>query len=160
MLLRAINNLEKKNNLEVVFIGEGNNKKELINYSKKINFRNNLHILGFKQNPYPYLLKSNLLIHTSNFEGLPNVLIEAMSLGVPIISTNSPSGPKEILLNGKAGFLIKRNDHESLSKKISLFLKKPDIFLKKKSLYKKSLQRFLPKKNLEKYMNIIKNLVE
>jgi glycosyltransferase involved in cell wall biosynthesis len=159
MLLRAINNLEKKNNLEVVFIGEGKNKEELINYSKKINFRNNLHILGFKKNPYPYLLKSNLLVHTSNFEGLPNVLIEAMSLGVPIISTNSPSGPKEILLNGKAGFLIERNDHESLSKKISLFLRKPDIFLKKKSLYKQSLKRFLPKKNLKKYMNIIKNLV-
>ena len=55
-----------------------------------------------------------------------------MSLGIPIISTDSPSGPKEILLNGKAGFLIKRNDHKSLSSKIDLFLSKPNIFIKKK----------------------------
>ena len=158
MLLRAINNLKKKMNVEVVFLGEGHKKDDLIKYSKKINFSNNLYFLGFKKNPYPYLLKSDLFVLTSNFEGLPNVLIEAMSLGVPIISTDSPSGPKEILLNGKAGFLIRRNDHKSLSSKIDLFLSRPNIFIKKKSFYKKSLKRFFPKKNLKKYLNIVKNL--
>ena len=65
---------------------------------------------------------------------MPNVLIEAVALNVPIISTNSPTGPREILLNGKAGFLIK-NDHKSLSDKIKLFLENPEIF--KKIYYKK-----------------------
>ncbi len=159
MLLKAISNVKIKKKFEVVLLGEGYKKKDLINYSKKINFRNNLHILAFKKNPYPYLLKSDLLVLTSNFEGLPNVLIEAMSLGIPIISTNSPSGPKEILLNGKAGFLIKRNDHKSLSKKLNLFLAEPNVFIKKKYFYKESLKRFSPKKSLEQYVKIVKKLI-
>ena len=60
-----------------------------------------------------------------------------MALNVPIISTNSPTGPREILVNGKAGFLIKRNDHKSLSDKIKLFLENPEIFKKKKYIIKK-----------------------
>ena len=80
-----------------------------------------MYIYNFKKNPFPYLLNSDLKILTSNFEGLPNVLIEAMALNIPIISTNSPTGPREILMDGKAGFLVKRNDHVSLSKKIKLF---------------------------------------
>lgn len=159
MLLKAINNLENKKDLEVVLLGEGYKKKDLIDYSKKVNFRNKLHILGFKKNPYPYLVKSDLFVLTSNFEGLPNVLIEAMSLGIPIISTNSPSGPKEILLNGKAGFLIERNDYKSLSCKIKLFIDKPYIFHKKKYFYKKSLKRFSSKKSLYKYTNVVKKLI-
>ena len=159
MLLKAINNLDYKKDLEVVLLGEGYKKKDLIDYSKKINFRNKLHILGFKKNPYPYLARSDLFVLTSNFEGLPNVLIEAMSLGIPIISTNSPSGPKEILLNGKAGFLIERNDYKSLSCKIKLLIDKPYIFHKKKYFYKESLRRFSPKKSLHKYINVIKKLI-
>ena len=159
MLLKAINNLDYKKDLEVVLLGEGYKKKDLIDYSKKINFRNKLHILGFKKNPYPYLARSDLFVLTSNFEGLPNVLIEAMSLGIPIISTNSPSGPKEILLNGKAGFLVKRNDYKSLSNKINLFLDKPIIFNKKKKFYKQSLKRFSPIISQKKYLNIIKKII-
>jgi len=121
MLLKAINNLKNNKNLNVVLIGQGYKKKDLISYSKKNKFNNNLYILGFKKNPYPYLLKSDLMVLTSNFEGLPNVLIEAMSLNIPIISTNSPTGPREILLNGRAGFLVERNNHKSLSKKLNYF---------------------------------------
>lgn len=159
MLLKAINDLENKKDLELVLLGEGYKKKDLIDYSKKINFRNKLHILGFKKNPYPYLARSDLFVLTSNFEGLPNVLIEAMSLGIPIISTNSPSGPKEILLNGKAGFLVKRNDYKSLSNKLNLFLNKPIIFNKKKKFYKQSLKRFSPNISQKKYLNIIKKII-
>ncbi len=159
MLLKAIKHIKKNERLSVVLIGEGYKKKELISYSKKINFRNNLHFLGFKKNPYPYLVKADLFILTSNYEGLPNVLIEAMSLNVPIISTNCPSGPKEILLNGKAGFLVNRNDHVSLSNKIKLFLDKPKIFYKKKLFYKKSLKRFSPKKSFQQYANIVRKLI-
>jgi len=95
------------------------------------------------------------MVLTSNFEGLPNVLIEAMSLNIPIISTNSPTGPREILLDGKAGFLIKKNDYKDLSKKISLFLKFPKAFNNKKIFYKKSLDRFNPEKSLSKYRQIV-----
>ena len=159
MLLKAVNYVRNKQNLNVVFIGEGPKKKDLIKYAKEINFSKNLYLLGFKKNPFPYLLKSDLFILTSNFEGLPNVLIEAMSLNIPIISTESPSGPQEILLNGKAGFLVKRSDYKSLSNKINLFLDKPAIFNMKKKFYKQSLKRFSPNISQKKYLNIIKKII-
>ena len=158
MILKAVNLLQDKQKINVVIIGEGKNKKLLINYAKKIKFEN-LYILDFKKNPFPYLLNSDLKVLTSNFEGLPNVLIEAMALNVPIISTNSPTGPREILLNGKAGFLIKKDDHETLSKKIKMFLKNPKMFKKKKLFYKKSLKRFSPEKSLKKYADIVDNII-
>ena len=157
MLLKAFNLLEKneKQKIKIVLIGEGKNKNLLKNYAKLKNFEENIYFYNFKKNPYPYLYKSDLMVLTSNFEGLPNVLIEAMSLNIPIISTNSPTGPREILLDGKAGFLINKNDYQNLSKKISLFLKFPKAFNKKKIFYKKSLDRFNPKKSLSKYKQIV-----
>ena len=159
MLLKALKYVKRSEKLSVVLIGEGYKKKDLISFSKTNKFRNNLHFFGFRKNLYPYLAKSNLLVHTSNYEGLPNVLIEAMSLNVPIISTNCPSGPKEILLNGKAGFLVERNDYKSLSNKINLFIDNPKAFHKKKIFYKESLKRFSPKKSLEQYVKIVKKLI-
>ena len=159
MLLRAINILKDKKNLDIVLIGDGKKKNYLIEYGKKIGINNNLYIYNFQKNPFPYLLNSDLKILTSNFEGLPNVLIEAMALNIPIISTNSPTGPREILLNGKAGFLIKKNDHVSLSKKIKLFLENPQVFKKKKLYYKDSLKRFSYEKSLKSYVKIVENII-
>ena len=97
MLLRAANLLKDKMIFDIVLIGEGKNKRYLIEYAKKIGINKNLYIYNFKKNPFPYLLNSDLKILTSNFEGLPNVLIEAMALNIPIISTNSPTGPQKYL---------------------------------------------------------------
>tara|TARA_B100001057_G_scaffold316947_1_gene317079 strand:+ start:2030 stop:3139 length:1110 start_codon:yes stop_codon:yes gene_type:complete len=159
MLLRAINHLKEKKNFDIVLIGEGKNKRDLIEYGKKIGINDNLYIYNFQKNPYPYLFNSDLKILTSNFEGLPNVLLEAMALNIPIISTNSPTGPREILLNGKAGYLVKRNDHISLSKKIKFFLENPIAFRKKKLFYKDSLKRFSPEKSLKNYVRIVESII-
>ena len=89
--------------------------------------RNNLNkivkIINFKKNPFPYLKKSDLFVLTSNFEGLPNVLLEAATLKKFIISTDCPTGPKEIVDNGKNGILVKMNDYKNLSEKINFFIK-------------------------------------
>ena len=159
MLLKAFNEVKKEIRCDVVLMGEGKTKKKLIKYAKEKKFNKNLYILNFKKNPFPYLLKSDLFILTSNYEGLPNVLIESMSLNKPIISTNSPTGPREILLNGKAGFLVKKNDHIDLSKKIKLFFNNRKVFLEKKKFYKKSLTRFSAKESLNKYNKIIEKLI-
>ena len=69
------------------------------------------------------MARCDILALTSKFEGLPNVLLEAMVLKKFIISSNCPTGPKEILQNGKYGFLFKVGDHKSFSKKIYKYLK-------------------------------------
>ena len=64
-----------------------------------------------------------MFILTSKYEGLPNVLLEAAALKKFIISTNCPTGPKEILKNGKYGYLTKIGDHNGISQKILSFIK-------------------------------------
>ena len=60
---------------------------------------------GWVKNTTPYLKKSKIFVLSSSYEGLGNVLIDAINYNVPCVSTNCPSGPSEILLNGKGGFL-------------------------------------------------------
>jgi len=81
---------------------------------------NKVEILGFTKNPYPVIKNAKLLILSSEREGLPTVLVEALILGTPVVSTNCISGPSEILTAGLSAYLAKVNDSDDLSKKIIL----------------------------------------
>jgi Glycosyltransferase len=115
-------------------------------------------IINFKKNPYPYIKKSDLFILSSNFEGLPNVLLEAIALNKFVISSNCPTGPSEILDNGKGGLLFKVGNHEELSKKIIYALKNKKKCNKKLSFARKRLSRFDFLKNLLKYYNTLNSI--
>tara|TARA_B100000780_G_scaffold238267_1_gene179675 strand:- start:362 stop:1468 length:1107 start_codon:yes stop_codon:yes gene_type:complete len=159
MLLKAYNLIKDKIKCDIVLMGDGDKKKSLIDYAKKNNFRKNLFIYSFKKNPYPYLLKSDILILSSRTEGLPNVLIEALALKKFVISTKCPTGPKEILLNGKAGLLVNVDDHTDLANKIKIFFERPEIIKEKKKFIKKSLLQFSPDKSLNKYQQVVDNII-
>ena len=80
--------------------------------------------MNFKKNPYPYLKRSEVLILSSLFEGLPNVLLESLSLKKFVISSDCPTGPKEILDYGKNGLLFKMKDEKDLLKKLFITFKR------------------------------------
>ena len=110
--------------------------------------------MNFIDNPYPLIKSADVFILSSNYEGLPNVLLEAQCLKKMIISTKCPTGPGEILLNGKANF-FKMNDYKDLSKKFIMFLK-TETSLKKISIGFKNLDRFDEIKNLNSYYKIVR----
>ena len=72
-------------------------------------------IAGFQQNPFPWIAAANLLVLCSDHEGLPNVLVEALALGVPVVSTDCPSGPREILGGALPECLVPVGDAEALA---------------------------------------------
>jgi len=72
-------------------------------------------IAGFQQNPFPWIAAANLLVLCSDHEGLPNVLVEALALGVPVVSTDCPSGPREILGEALPECLVPTGDAEALA---------------------------------------------
>ena len=113
-------------------------------------------MIGYLKNPFPYILKSKILILTSKFEGLPNILLEAQYLKKYIISTNCPTGPKEILLNGKAGDLIKVGDYKKLAYLISNIHKRKKIISKKIKVGVKNFYRFDYNINCKKYLEFVK----
>jgi glycosyltransferase involved in cell wall biosynthesis len=158
-LIRSINLLKNKyKNIKVLLIGSGNKKKEIENLVSKLRLNKLFKILNFKKNPYPYIKKSNLFILSSNFEGLPNVLLEAITLNKFIISSDCPTGPSEILDKGKGGFLFKVGNYKELSKKIIYVIKNKKKCNEKLMFAKKRLERFDFSKNLLKYYNILNTI--
>lgn len=115
MLLRAISIVKQILDIRLIILGEGELEQHLKELSKKLEIDNIVDFYGFINNPYPYFKKCDLYTLTSNWEGLPSVLIEAMACGCNIVSTECPSGPKEILQNGKYGKLTPVNDVEKLA---------------------------------------------
>ena len=112
-------------------------------------------MINFKENPYPFISKSDLLILSSKFEGSPNVLPEAIFLKKFVISSDCPSGPREILDNGQGGELFKVGDYLMLSKKIKFFIKNRKKMNSKKIYAFKRLKRFDYQKRLDDYLNVI-----
>ncbi len=161
-LLKSINIIKDKINFGMIILGKGKNKVKLKSYINKKKLNKNIKLIGYKENPYPYLKKANLFILSSKFEGLPNVLLEAQYLKKFIISSKCPTGPSEILLNGKAGFLYKTSDYKDLSNKILLYSKKmnsADIKIKIATGFN-SMKRFNYTKNMKKYLTVIKKNIK
>ena len=155
-LLKAIKLIQNKIPIEVLIIGNGIKKNELQNYINKNNLKKTVRIINFTNNPYKYMKKCELFILTSIYEGLPNVLLEAQCLKKFIISTRCPTGPREILMDGKVGHLFSPTNEIELANKIL------DYYINKKkydrmvNLGYKNLYRFDSEINLEKYYNLIK----
>ena len=157
-LLKSINLIKKKIKLKLLIFGEGDQKTNLINYIKKNNLNKIVKIKGRIENPYPYILKSDVMILTSRFEGLPNVLLEGLLLNKFIISSNCPTGPNEILDNGKGGMLFKVGDFSELGKKILKYKIQKNKINNLKKFGVRRLNRFDYKKNLDDYYNVLNNL--
>ena len=87
------------------------------------NLSNKVRLINFVNNPYIYIKQADLFILTSKFEGLPNVLLEALVLKKFIIFSNCRTGPKEILLNGNGGLLFKVGNYKDLAKKFNYYSK-------------------------------------
>ncbi len=158
-LLKSLNILKEENRFKfkALIMGRGSHKKTLTQYINTNNLQKQVKIIDFQTNPYPYLYNSDLFILTSKFEGLPNVLLEAVALKKFIISTNCPTGPREILHGGKGGFLFKTGNHKQLSIKIKKFYINRSKYNKKIIYGYKQLERFDLRKNLKKYIALINN---
>lgn len=155
LILKSIKYLNNSIPIKLLIAGRGANYSQLKNFINENKLNKNILLLNFLKNPYPYLKEADVFILSSNYEGLPNVLLEAQCFKKIIISTKCPTGPKEILLNGKAGTFFKMNDYKDLSKKISYVYENKTKFSSKIKLGYKNLYRFDEKKNLEMYYQII-----
>ena len=159
LILKAIKLIKNKIPLKLLIAGSGKNFIRLKSYIRNNNLKRDVKLLNFLKNPYKYISKADIVILSSNYEGLPNVLLEAQCLKKIILSTKCPTGPKEILLNGKAGTFFKMNDFEDLAKKIS-FINDNKIKIKKKTnTGYKNLKRFDQQANLDRYYSILKKYI-
>ena len=116
-------------------------------------------LIGYQSNPFKFIKQSDIFVLTSLFEGSPNVLIEAMRLKKYVISTNCPTGPREILQNGKYGSLVSVGDYKKIANIVVNFKLNNEIRNKiNKSL--KSLKKYEYKLNCKKYYNLVKDQIQ
>ena len=158
-LLRAANIIKNKLNFHITIIGRGDKKDELQNYIKNNGLKRFIKIINYTKNPFPYIKNSELFILSSIYEGLPNVLLEAIVLNKFVISSNCPTGPSEILSNGKGGLLYQPNNETDLANKIIFYSKNKQFCQKKIDFAKKNLNKFNYDKNLKKYLKKIKEFL-
>lgn len=113
MLRMRSSNLPK-----LYIIGEGQSRESIEERIIKLNLQEDVILLGFIANPYPWMKRAQMLVHSSKFEGLPTVLIEALMLDKLIVSSDCPTGPSEILKRGKAGLLVPVGDVDGFANAI------------------------------------------
>jgi glycosyltransferase involved in cell wall biosynthesis len=117
-LVKAFSMARKSRRCRLLIVGEGEDREELVRMRKEMELEDEIDFLGFQVNPFKYMARSSLFVMASLYEGFPNVLLEALALGLPVISTDCPSGPAEIIENGKNGLLVPVGEPEAMARAI------------------------------------------
>lgn len=152
-LLKAYKKLIKSGRKEKLLIfGDGPDKNQIEKMIKELNLEKKALLMGSVKNPYPWIKNAKLFVHSSKYEGLPTVLIEAMILRKVIVSSDCPTGPKEILDNGKCGVLVKVGDVEDLVRCIEYGIKNKNEYLRK---LERRVEEFNSKNVIKEYEKII-----
>lgn len=117
-LLRALAAVRSQRDCRLVLLGGGSERERLEALAGELGIAEAVSMPGVVANPYAYLAKADLFVLSSLWEGLPNALIEALACGVPCISTDCPSGPREILQEGRFGTLVPMREPEALARAV------------------------------------------
>jgi glycosyltransferase involved in cell wall biosynthesis len=115
VLIDAFSRIVKATSARLVILGDGPDRTTLEAQISANNIQGVCQLVGYQPNPYAYMAKASLFVLSSRFEGLPTVLIEALALGIPVISTDCPSGPREITAGGIYGTLVPAGDTSALA---------------------------------------------
>lgn len=121
-LLRAFAIVRKHRDARLIILGEGEERGSLEALVRELQLDAHVSLPGFVANPYAHMSRASAFVLSSKWEGLPTVLVEALYCGIPLVATDCPSGPREILKSGKIGHLIPMADPAVMADAICLAL--------------------------------------
>lgn len=114
LLLQALARMQARN-WQLILLGTGEDEATLRELSIQLGIADRVHFAGWQDNPYAWMARCDIFVLSSLWEGMPNAMLEAMTLGLPVVSTDCPSGPMDILDGGRYGRLVPPNSAEALS---------------------------------------------
>jgi glycosyltransferase involved in cell wall biosynthesis len=159
-LLEAFAQLRGHRPARLVLVGRGTWRVRLEAQARELGVAADVLFLGFQRNPWRFMARASLLAMSSEWEGLPCVLTEAMALGLPIVATRCPSGPSEMLLDGRAGLLVPVGDTRALAAAAEQILAAPETARERARIASEALVRFLPETITPRYEALARELWE
>jgi len=155
LLLKAFAKINKRVNANLIILGEGIKREFLENLIKDLELCDSVFLPGFQMNPFKYIAKSDIFVLSSSWEGFGNVIIEAMACGVPVISTDCPYGPNEIITDGINGLLVPVGNVEAMAEAILGLLKDEPLRNRLAHAGKKRAEDFKVEKMVAEYEKVL-----
>jgi len=153
-LLKAFALVRKEVDARLVILGEGEEREKLESLARDLGIFDDIWMPGFVDNPYKFISKASVFVLSSIYEGLSNVLVEALACKTPVISTDCRSGPAEILANGKFGKLVPVGDVNALKDSIINIISYSQVAQDNGTLLE-HLKKFEVGNVAEMYLNLI-----
>ena len=114
-LLSAFAEVQSHRAVRLIILGDGDLREALLTQARELNIAAHVDLPGFQANPWAWMSRASVFVLSSRWEGSPNTLTEAMALGIPVVSTDCPSGPRELLNAGRIAPLVDMGDAEALA---------------------------------------------
>lgn len=154
-LIEAFSQLVKKVDSRLIIVGDGKERGNLERMAGDLGIKDRINFLGWMQNPYSYLKKMDVFVLSSLWEGFPQVIIESMVCGVPVVATRSVGGIEEAIRDGVDGILVPSKDVNALSDSIYRLLKDRELRGRLTKEASKKIGRFDSYKITKEYKSVI-----
>ncbi|MGD8189488.1 glycosyltransferase [Brevibacillus ginsengisoli] len=116
LLLHALRQvINHRQDVQLTILGEGPLRNELESLAVSLDLAQHVTFAGFQENPHRYMLHADLFVLSSRWEGFPNIVLEALACGCPVVATDCPSGPREILQDNRYGYLVESQNVPALA---------------------------------------------
>ena len=150
-LLQAFAQVRAQRQARLLLLGEGEMRRKLEALARELGVDQDVSLPGFTSNPFAYMARAAVFVLSSAYEGLPGVLIQALACGCPVVSTDCPSGPAEILENGQYGRLVPVGDPAAMAQAIISTLEAPPD----RGLLQKRASLFSVDRAVEQYLDVL-----
>ncbi|WP_179344021.1 glycosyltransferase [Winogradskyella ursingii] len=140
LLIKSYENSRlRQQSIKLVLMGKGEDEFYLKSLVNDLELNNNVIFMDYNSNPFPYVKQSLFTVLSSKYEGFPMSIIESLAIGTPVVSVDCESGPREVIIDGKNGLLVKNNDIQVLSSALDRFVNDQELYQKCKDNAKSSV---------------------
>jgi glycosyltransferase involved in cell wall biosynthesis len=149
-------NLPNKN-IHLVILGTGEEQSKLEQLVTNLQMNDFVHLLGFKEDVFDYISNAKFLVLSSKYEGFPMTILEALSLGTPVVSFDCESGPNEMIVNNQNGILVENQNFNELTHKMNIFVEDEILYQNCKKNAVSSVAKFQSNVIVKQWLQILNN---